>query len=125
MHQDSSSTAFANVYPPSIGFAGSLSHSIIREQQEEEQSDTEVSVTDEELALLGAPWAKEGILHRKHYWESAGKRSKDKNWLQVFVVVGQGELRMFRFDAGGGSRSAAGGVGGGNWAVRDFLASRR
>ncbi|KPV74837.1 uncharacterized protein RHOBADRAFT_53773 [Rhodotorula graminis WP1] len=112
---------------PTIGFANSLSHTIIREQHEgggagdETRSEaSEVDVSDEELALLGAPWAKEGILSRKHYWESSGKRAKDKGWVQAFVVVSQGELQMFRFDGGGGSGGGGsarvtGGVGGGDW----------
>ncbi|GAA5975532.1 hypothetical protein JCM11641_004297 [Rhodosporidiobolus odoratus] len=102
---------------PTIGFANSLSHTIIREQQEDDaRSDSSsISVTSAELALLGAPWAKEGILHRKHYWETTGKRSKDKSWVQAFVVISNGELKMFRFDTGGGMRAGAGGLGGGDW----------
>ncbi|GAA5837679.1 hypothetical protein JCM3766R1_000554 [Sporobolomyces carnicolor] len=104
---------------PTIGFANSLSHTIIREQQEEDTrsiASSSISVTDEELALLGAPWAKEGMLQRKHYWEVQGKRSKEKNWLKAFVVISQGELRMFRFDGGGGSSAKRGtGMGGGDW----------
>lgn len=75
-------------------------------------------MTDEELALLGAPWAKEGIIYRKHYWESSGKRAKEKSWLQVFVVIAKGEVKMFRFD-GAGTIKAGGkqGIGGGDWAV--------
>lgn len=82
-----------------------------------ETDDTSVSITDEELALQGPPWAKEGMLCRKQYWESTGKRCKDKTWTDVFVVIQKGELSMFVF----GDSSAAGrgaGVGGGNWLVR-------
>ncbi|GAA5916121.1 hypothetical protein JCM6882_003942 [Rhodosporidiobolus microsporus] len=102
---------------PTIGFANSLSHTIIREQQEDDaKSDrSSISVSSAELALLGAPWAKEGILHRKHYWETAGKRSKDKSWVQAFVVISAGELKMFKFDSSGGSRGGMGGLGGGDW----------
>lgn len=122
LDQDNSSTAYgatSHHQIPTIGFANSLSHTIIREQQEDDnESDSGVSVTDEELALLGAPWAKEGILWRKHFWESVGKRSKEKNWLQVFVVISQGEVRMFRFDGAGTTRGrGAAGLGGGDWAV--------
>jgi PH and SEC7 domain-containing protein len=79
---------------------------------------TEISITDEELALLGAPWAKEGNLCRKQYWESTGRRAKDRNWLDVFVVIQKGELNMFVFgDHNSGSRGV---VGGGNWLVRLF-----
>ncbi|KAL5507199.1 hypothetical protein ACEPAH_6655 [Sanghuangporus vaninii] len=107
--------------PPTLGFASNLSHTIIREAQEDDarsvrsdQTDsTSVSITDEELALLGAPWAKEGMLCRKQYWESAGKRAKSKNWLDVFVVIQKGELSMFTFREGGSAGTM--GVGGGNW----------
>jgi PH and SEC7 domain-containing protein len=101
---------------PSIGFASNLTQTIIREQREDDAiSEGGKSLTEEELALLGAPWAKEGILQRKHYWESTGKRSKDKHWVQCFVVISKGEMRMFKFlESGGGGRGA---VGGGNWLV--------
>ena len=99
---------------PALGFASNLSHTIIREAQEDdgrsarsdESASTEVSITDEELALLGPPWAKEGMLCRKQYWESTGKRAKSKAWLDVFVVIQKGELNMFIFgDHGGGGGS--------------------
>ena len=81
-------------------------------------SDGGASTTDEELALSGAPWAKEGLIHRKHYWEATGKRSKDKTWLQVFVVISKGELRMFRFDGTGTMKGGGTAMGGGDWMVR-------
>ena len=106
----------------SIGFASNLAHTIIKEQQEEDaRSEASlVEVTDEELALLGAPWAKEGLLERKHFWETIGKRSKDKAWVRAFVVVSAGQLRMFRFDSNGGGPgpSSGGAMGGGDWTVR-------
>ena len=109
---------------PALGFASNLSHTIIREAQEDDahsvRSDhsisTDVSITDEELALLGPPWAKEGILCRKQYWESTGKRAKSKNWMDVFVVIQKGELSMFIF--GDSNVGGAAVVGGGNWLVR-------
>ncbi|KAH7335903.1 hypothetical protein B0J17DRAFT_719566 [Rhizoctonia solani] len=113
----------SNLFAPTLGFASNLSHTIIKETQEDDvgsvKSDvtnsTTVSITDEELALLGPPWAKEGMLCRKQYWESAGKRAKIKTWMDVFVVIQKGELSMFIF--GETSASAGGGdtVGGGNW----------
>ena len=112
---------------PALGFASNLSHTIIRETQEDddrsehsdESVDTTISITDEELALLGPPWAKEGMLCRKQYNESSGKRAKSKAWLDVFVVIQKGELNMFTFGqhAAGGQRV----VGGGNWLVRFHL----
>ena len=109
---------------PALGFASNLSHTIIREAQEDdgrsarsdESASTEVSITDEELALLGPPWAKEGMLTRKQYWEAAGKRAKAKNWSDVFAVVSKGEMKMFTFGDGPGMGAHA--VGGGNWLVR-------
>ncbi|GAA5854331.1 hypothetical protein JCM8547_001783 [Rhodosporidiobolus lusitaniae] len=104
---------------PTIGFASSLSHTIIREQREDAETSSVkslLSVSSAELALLGAPWAKEGMLTRKHYWETAGKRARDKNWVGAFVVVSAGELKMFKFGAGGGGMSSGmGGLGGGDW----------
>lgn len=66
---------------------------------------------------MGPPWAKEGFLHRKHYYESESKRSKDRNWLEVFVVIAKGDLKMFTFGDTAGVQGAQsnGGVGGGNW----------
>ncbi|GAC73793.1 guanine nucleotide exchange factor [Moesziomyces antarcticus T-34] len=101
------------------GFASTLSHTIIKESMEEDAvggaanaSSTAENAIDEEddddkLALAGPPWAKEGSLTRKHYWESTGKRAKDKNWTELFVVVSKGTLSMFRFDTGGSSASAS------------------
>jgi len=115
------------LYTPTLGFASNLSHTIIKEAHEDEDrsyrshdsDSTNISITDEELALLGAPWAKEGMLCRKQYWESAGKRAKSKTWMDVFVVIQRGELNMFTFGEHGGGFSAV--VGGGNWLVRFFL----
>ncbi|KAL0581317.1 hypothetical protein V5O48_000693 [Marasmius crinis-equi] len=106
---------------PTLGFASNLTHTIIKETQEDDDrsdhsadsTSTDISITDEELALLGPPWAKEGMLCRKQYWESTGKRAKDKNWLDVFVVIQKGELNMFTFGENGRGGSSI--VGGGNW----------
>lgn len=104
-----------------MGFASNLSHSIIREQQEQEDDTrseaSDTSATDEELALLGAPWAKEGLLQRKRYWDAPNKRSKDKAWTQVFAVIEKGDMKMFQFGGSslGGGQGRGGGVGGGNW----------
>ncbi|KAJ7594136.1 signal peptide peptidase-domain-containing protein [Mycena floridula] len=106
---------------PALGFASNLSHTIIREAQEDDDrsvrsegsTSTTISITDEELALLGAPWAKEGMLCRKQYWECIGKRAKDKAWMDVFVVIQRGELNMFIFGDNGGGGTGA--MGGGNW----------
>jgi PH/SEC7 domain-containing protein len=106
---------------PTLGFASNLSHTIIREAQEDDDRSvhsadsaaTDIELTDAELALLGAPWAKEGMLARKHYFESAGRKARNRAWQDLFVVISRGELSMFTFGdvAGGGG----GVVGGGNW----------
>lgn len=108
---------------PALGFASNLSYTIIRETQEDDDrsehtddsADTTISITDEELALLGPPWAKEGMLCRKQYNDTTGKRAKSKAWMDVFVVIQKGELNMFTFGnhAVDGQRA----VGGGNWLV--------
>ena len=113
---------------PALGFASNLSHTIIREQREDDEhslrsddsSSTNISITDEELALLGPPWAKEGMLCRKQYWECTGKRAKSKQWLDVFVVIQKGELNMFVFNGHSGGNGTRG-IGGGNWLVRQFV----
>lgn len=106
---------------PALGFVSNLSYTIIRETQEDDDrsegsddsADTTISITDEELALLGPPWAKEGMLCRKQYNESAGKRAKSKGWMDVFVVIQKGELNMFTFGNHAVDNQRA--VGGGNW----------
>ena len=111
---------------PTVGFAGNLSHTIIKEQQEDGPQNESEAVSDERLALLGPPWAKEGILQRKHYWEGPGKRSrgKEKDWQEAFVVIQKGELQMFRFGESSGPVRRGGSVGGGNWLVRPSSSSR-
>ena len=108
---------------PTLGFASNLSHTIIREAQEDDDhstkshdtASTNISISDEELALLGAPWAKEGMLCRKQFWEAIGKKARVRSWMDVFVVIQRGEVNMFTF----GDRGSGGGgvVGGGNWLV--------
>lgn len=115
-----SSSAF---FTPTIGFASNLSRTIIREAQEDdthsvashESDESSVSITDEELALHGAPWAKEGMLTRKQYWEATGKRAKNKAWMNVFAVISKGEMKMFTFGEGHGMGADI--LGGGNWLV--------
>nr|CAG8472336.1 2613_t:CDS:10 [Entrophospora candida] len=82
----------------------------------DEVSDSVSTNESLELYLSGAPYAKEGLLFRKHFWESSNKRSKDKNWKECFVVVEKGELRLYKFDSHGSNSSAGvGAMGGGNW----------
>lgn len=122
-----------------LGFASMLTHTIIKESQEDDKAensarpdDADEEIDDDELALIGAPWAKEGVLSRKHYWDGPQKRAKDKSWTETFVVVQKGTLSMFKFGESNGTGNAgkfapefnplegAGGfvVGGGNWLSR-------
>ena len=104
-----------------------MSRTIIREAQEDDHAsiasgdsdESNVSITDEELALHGPPWAKEGMVSRKLYWESTGKRARNKTWADVFAVISKGELKMFTFGESGGMGQNV--VGGGNWLVRSLL----
>ena len=108
---------------PTLGFAHNLSHTIIKEAQEDDDRSnqsqdstaTDISISDEELALLGAPWAKEGMLCRKHFWEATDKKAKNRGWMDVFVVISKGEMSMFTF--GDHTSGGSGVVGGGNWLV--------
>ncbi|WVQ97714.1 hypothetical protein IAU59_004828 [Kwoniella sp. CBS 9459] len=109
-------------FAPTLGFASNLSHTVIREHDDELRSvDSQISdsdaedMDDDELALLGAPWAKEGLLSRKLYWETVGKRAKKNDWKQFFVVISKGDLYMFTFGEKGGGGFGGGSVGGGNW----------
>ncbi|CAG8478549.1 10067_t:CDS:10 [Ambispora gerdemannii] len=76
-----------------------------------------------QLYLSGAPYAKEGNLVRKHYLESTNKRAKDKTWKECFVVVENGEIKMFKFDNHHNSNNVGGDgtVGGGNWMANATL----
>lgn len=107
-----------------VGFAGLLASSMIKEDEAaNEESFGDFSKIEEELAkeveleLLGAPWAKEGLLQYRPYIDpSTGKKSKKKDWTQVFVVVQRGQLKMFRFNTSSSSSASSGGVvGAGNW----------
>ncbi|KAK4683954.1 hypothetical protein P7C73_g6252, partial [Tremellales sp. Uapishka_1] len=73
-------------------------------------------LTEDELALVGAPWAKEGLLSRKTYQDTPNnKRTLKKDWKQFFVVIQKGELHAFTFGDGKNSSFGGGAMGGGNW----------
>ena len=100
-------------------------HSVIREHEDESQSVESLAseatmdeFDDDELALLGAPWAKEGILWRRPAYEVGGKKTTSRrDWKQFFVVIQKGDLHLFTFGDGKGSSFGGGTVGGGNWLV--------
>lgn len=129
MSMDSLGTHFAAAdYQQAIGFANALSQAIIREEGMTIASDEEFSrvaplLEDETLELVGAPWAKEGILKHKRHLDSVDKRAKDRAWTECFAVVEKGYMRLFSFSMNSKSirhknktRPSAGSVvGGGNW----------
>jgi hypothetical protein len=125
-------------YQSSIGFANALSQAIIREEAgggaggRPQSADGEGAgehplLEDDSLELMGAPWAKEGRLVHKHHLESAGKKAKERHWVEVFAVVEKGFMTLFSFSSHSKSLSkkslakhnkpGGGGlvVGGGNW----------
>ena len=129
MSVDSFGSSFPQgAYQQSIGFANALSQAIIREEAAGSSiADENIRVAplleDESLGLVGAPWAKEGILKHKHHLESVDKKAKDRNWTECFAVIEKGWMRLFSFNMNAKSmrqkaknQKAAGGVvGGGNW----------
>jgi hypothetical protein len=60
----------------------------------------EMQLEEEELALNGAPWAKEGLLKFQAFFDkdSIPKKYKKKGWMDVFVVAQRGYLKMFQFE---------------------------
>ena len=114
-------------YQQSIGFANALSQAIIREEtigSTGSGGSDELRVAplleDESLELVGAPWAKEGIVKHKHHLESLDKKAKDRNWNEVFAVIEKGYMSLFSFSTKSmrnksKSKAARGVVGGGNW----------
>jgi hypothetical protein len=115
-------------YQQAIGFANALSQAIIREEGMSIHSNEEFTrvaplLEDESLELVGAPWAKEGILKHKHHLEALDKKAKDRTWNECFAVLEKGYMRLFSFSMNSKSmrlknksRPSAGSVvGGGNW----------
>ncbi|OAD79405.1 hypothetical protein PHYBLDRAFT_107057 [Phycomyces blakesleeanus NRRL 1555(-)] len=41
------------------------------------------------------PYLKEGVLIRKHLLESATHKAKHREWREIFVTIGQGEIKMY------------------------------
>ena len=122
----------------SIGFTNALSQAIIREESStnagmstngtinNDNSRPIPLLEDESLQLVGAPWAKEGILKHKHHLETTDKRVRNRDWVECFAVVEKGWIRLFSFPStpsrsfrhrfGRSNRPLPGSVvGGGNW----------
>lgn len=132
-------------YQQSIGFANALSQAITRDDAASAHGPAlgpapsgsgmsdEARATlldDESLELAGPPWVKEGIVIHKHHLDGADKRSKDRNWTEVFAVVQKGQMSLFSFSpnkslgrknraarnaAAKASHHPGAVVGGGNW----------
>ncbi|QSL66822.1 hypothetical protein MERGE_001209 [Pneumocystis wakefieldiae] len=98
-----------------IGFAGTLNNIIKKvptflSNNFDKNYDTN---EENELALSGPPWAKEGILKHKHYLENF-KKAKHRTWVECFVVLEKGKLTMFQFNDNKFSEKKRI-LGGGNW----------
>lgn len=111
-------------YQRSIGFANALSQAIIRDDTATSTSADDRVVPlleDEMLGLVGAPWAKEGMVQHKHHMDHVERRAKDRNWNECFAVIEKGWMRLFSFSSKismrqrNKHRPAGGVLGGGNW----------
>jgi hypothetical protein len=135
MSVDSLGSHFApGDYQQAIGFANALSQAIIREEAAISNASSDdftgrvvPLLEDDTLELVGAPWAKEGIVKHKHHLETLEKKAKERNWSESFAVIEKGYMRLFSFNTNSksmrqraksraASSSRSGGVvGGGNW----------
>jgi hypothetical protein len=148
-------TMYINANEP-VGFSGVLRNTLIREDQAARQASIELgsiadsfhsidddvsmvtslagsmfpekySKEDEELELRGAPWAKEGLLKFQSFFDAGvAKKFKKRDWIEVFVIVQKGCLKIFRFDCPPQKQreftfeppNIIADVGGGNWLDR-------
>ncbi|ROV94762.1 hypothetical protein VMCG_08850 [Cytospora schulzeri] len=118
-------------YQQSMGFANALSQAIIREDPMgsvtslvSDDGKPKQLLEDESLELAGPPWVKEGMVVHKHHLDGVDKKSKDRNWSDVFAVIQKGTMNIFSFSpskstgrrghkAQNHKKGAV--VGGGNW----------
>jgi len=70
-------------------------------------------IQEHALILSGPPWAKEGVLKSKHHLDANMKRSRERTWIESFVVIDKGQMRLFQFDSRRSKTTKH--VGGGNW----------
>ncbi|KTW27286.1 hypothetical protein T552_02269 [Pneumocystis carinii B80] len=98
-----------------IGFAGALNTFIKKTPMCLSNTLNHDYDTNEEneLALSGPPWTKEGILKHKHYLENF-KKAKHRAWVECFVVLEKGRLTMFQFN-NDKFLEKKGIIGSGNW----------
>jgi hypothetical protein len=108
-----SAESFPPDHGPSIGFANSLSQTIIREETHPGQIFIDEEIQEHALILSGPPWAKEGVLKSKCHLDANAKKSKERGWSESFVVIDKGQMRLFQFDLHRVNSSNH--VGGGNW----------
>ncbi|KAG4305770.1 hypothetical protein PORY_000680 [Pneumocystis oryctolagi] len=97
-----------------IGFAGTLNN-VIKKTSIFPSIDFNCNSDNDEneLALSGPPWTKEGILKHKHYLENF-KKAKNRSWIECFAVLEKGELKLFQFSNSKFSERR-GIIGSGNW----------
>ncbi|OLL26049.1 PH and SEC7 domain-containing protein [Neolecta irregularis DAH-3] len=95
----------------SVGFVKTLTNQIVKEEYAS-FGNFEGDTREDELALTGAPWAKEGLLNHKHHMDGVSKRAKQRGWTEYFVVIERGQMRLFSFDKQSHGTQV---VGGGNW----------
>jgi len=108
------------------GFANAIQHAAAKDMMDGSNEDALASedvpmLEDESLALSGAPWSKEGIVHHKKQPLGNDKKSKSSKWEDCFAVVEKGNLSTFSFTSNASVRNQknkalrGGPVGGGNW----------
>lgn len=116
-------------YQQSMGFANALSQAIIREDPmgsvtslASDEAKPAQLLEDESLELAGPPWVKEGMVVHKHHLDGFDKKSKDRNWSDVFAVIQKGTMNIFSFSPnkstarrGRNAQKKGAVVGGGNW----------
>ncbi|KAI8332599.1 hypothetical protein BC941DRAFT_402253 [Chlamydoabsidia padenii] len=73
------------------------------------------------------PYTKEGLVVRKHLLENATQKAKHRDWRECFLVVGDGELKMYAIQGGGttsnGYQQASNKVGSSDTDRRSLLRS--
>jgi len=90
---------------------------MIKEQEDASDVGSIASdVSDEDTLMLhGPPWAKEGTLQVKEFYDSKGKKAKTRHWSQSFVVMDRGRLKTFDFLSKKKGNQNQHALGSGNW----------
>jgi len=85
-------------YQQSIGFANALSHAIIREESSNNADNVEriTPLLKDDTLEMAAPWAKEGIVQHKQHLDMTDKKSKDRSWRSVSLLLKKAGYGSFR-----------------------------